>query len=166
MIWLAALLVTVVALEILRKQRTFALAMTFAIVGFAATLNLLNVDVFIVQKNVERSVDGTELDYAYLATLSDDAIPALAEALDEALASSVTHDLLAVSLICHWYQNESRLKEIHPWQSFHLSHWAASQIYSAINPLEGYTVTNDDWYWQVTAPSGREYDCSDRFTFD
>ena len=166
MIWLAALLVAVVALEILRKQRNFALAMTFAIVGFAATLNLLNVDAFIVQKNVERSANGSELDFAYLADLSDDAIPALADAMDEKSLSLVTREAASVSLICHWYQNETRLKETHPWQSFHLSRWEASRIYSAINPLEGYTVTSDDWYWQVTAPSGREYDCSDRFIWD
>ena len=166
MIWLGALLITVVALEILRKQRAFAPAMVIAIVGFAATLNLLNVDAFIVRQNIARSAGGAKLDMAYLADLSGDAIPALADAMDETSVSRVTREAVSVSLICHWYQNESRLTEPRSWQSFHLSHWTASQTYAAINPLEGYTVNGEEWYWQVTAPNGREYDCSDRFIFD
>lgn len=169
MIWLAVLLIAVVALEILQKQRAFALAMTLAIVGFAASLNLLNVDAFIVQQNIARSENtNQDLDYAYLADLSDDAVPALAVALDEKSDTNVTQNLVAVSLACHWYQNESRFNSEDPllWQSFHLSHSTASQTYAAINPLEGYTVNNDDWYWRITAPDGTEYDCSDRFIWD
>ena len=166
MIWLGALLITVVVLEILRKQRAFALAMTIAIVGFAATLNFLNVDAFIVQQNVARSAGGAKLDMAYLASLSNDAVPALDAAMDKTSVSHVTRESVTVSIICHWYQNESRLKETRPWQSFHLSHSEATRIYAEINPIEGYTVNSDDWYWHVTAPGGREYDCSDRFIFD
>ncbi len=168
MIWLGALLITVVALEILRKQRAFALAMTFAIVGFAASLNLLNVDAFIVRQNIVRTENAHwDLDYAYLADLSDDAIPALAEALDN--GTNVTQNLVAVSLRCHWYQNESRLngKDPLPWQSTHLSHATASRTYTLLNEkLADYTANDDEWYWQITAPDGAKYDCGDRFTWD
>ena len=166
MIWLGALLITVVGLEILRKQRAFAPAMAIAIIGFAATLNLLNVDAFIVQKNIERSGGGAELDMAYLATLSGDAVPALADAMDEKNASRVTREAVSASLICHWYENEFRLTESHPWQSFHFSRWKATQTYAAVNPIEGYTVNNDNWPRYVTSPRGKKFDCSDRFTWD
>ena len=169
MIWLGALLVTVVILEIFRKQRAFAPAMAIAIIGFAATLNLLNVDAFIVRQNMLRSAGGAELDMAYLASLSDDAIPALANAMGEKSVSNVTREAVSASLVCYWYQNESRFnsEDPLPWQSFHLSHSTATRIYATINPLEGYTVTNDEWYYRyVTAPSGREYDCSERFIWD
>ncbi|MBT3338184.1 MAG: DUF4173 domain-containing protein [Anaerolineae bacterium] len=166
MIWLGALLITVVALEIRQRQRAFAPAMAFAIIGFAATLSLLNVDSFIVRQNMARSAGGGELDFAYLASLSNDAIPALADAMDDPSVSNVTREAASASLICHWYQNEYRFKETRPWQSFHLSHWQASKIYTAINPLDGYTVSSDDWQRHVTSPSGIRFDCSDRFTWD
>ena len=166
MIWLGALLVAVVILEILRKQRAFALAMTIAIVGFAATLNLLNVDGFIVRQNVMRSAGGAKLDMAYLASLSNDAIPALENAMNESSVSTFTREAVSASLICHWYQNESRLKETRPWQSFHLSHWQAIQIYAEINPLEGYKINRADWQLRVISPNGREFDCYDREIWD
>lgn len=166
MIWLGALLVTVVVLEILRRQRAFAPAMAFAIIGFAVTLNLLNVDGFIVRQNVARSAGGATLDMAYLATLSDDAVPALAEAMDETSVSNLTRDAVAASMVCHWYQNESRFNEAPSWQSFHLSHWAASQAYATINPLEGYTVSDDNYGLQVNSPSSIQFDCYDQFTWD
>ena len=166
MIWLGALLVAVVILEILRRQRAFALAMTIAIVGFAATLNFLNVDAFIVQQNVMRAAGGAKLDMAYLATLSNDAVPALENAMNESSVSALTREAVSTSIICYWYQNESRLTEPRPWQSFHLSHWQATQIYAGINPLEGYTISREDWQRNVTAPSGKEYDCNDREIWD
>jgi hypothetical protein len=166
MIWLGALLVAVVILEILRKQRAFALAMTIAIVGFAATLNLLNVDGFIVRQNVMRSAGGANLDMAYLASLSNDAIPALENAMDESSVSALTREAVSASLICHWYQNESRLKKTRPWQSFHLSRWQATQIYAEINPLEGYKINRADWQLRVISPNGREFDCYDREIWD
>ncbi len=166
MIWLGLLLITVVALEFLRRQRAFAPAMAFAIIGFVVSLNLLNVDAFIVHQNVMRSVGGAELDLAYLADLSDDVVPALVAEMDNGSVSNVTREAVSASLICHWYDNESRFKETPPWQSFHLSHWRATQAYAEVNPLDGYTVSNDDWYHIVTSPSGVEFSCSSRFIWD
>ncbi len=166
MIWLGALLVAVVILEIMRKQRAFALAMTVAIVGFAATLNLLNVDNFIVRQNVMRSAGGAKLDMAYLASLSNDAVPALENMMDESSVSALTREAVSASLICHWYQNESRLTESRLWQSFHLSRWEAIRIYGEINPLEGYTINREDWQLKVISPNGREFDCYDREIWD
>lgn len=166
MIWLGALLLAVVALEIMRKQRAFAPAMAIAIVGFAATLNLLNVDAFIVQQNLARSAGGAKLDMAYLASLSEDAVPALLEKMDAQNLSRATREAVSASLICHWYENEFRYTETRPWQSFHLSHWRASQVYAEINPIEGYTVNREGWYAVVTSPGGIEFDCQDRLIWD
>ena len=166
MIWLGLLLVAVVVLEFLRKQRAFAPAMAIAIVGFVVSLNLLNVDAFIVHHNVERSMGGATLDLAYLASLSDDAIPALAAELDAPSASRLTRESVAASLVCAWYHDESRYTEALPWQSFHLSRWTASQTYAEINPLDGYTVDTAGYTLVVTAPSGIDFDCYDRQIWD
>jgi len=37
----------------------------------------------VARHNVERAADGAELDVAYLTRLSDDAVPAIADAVDE-----------------------------------------------------------------------------------
>ncbi len=160
MLWLGALLAAVVVLEVFQKQRRFALAMTLAIVGFAVSLNFLNVDGFIVRQSELRS---QEADFRYLSTLSDDMLPALVEGVAEKDMPDKKREELAVVLICHWYTNEADFKETRPWQSFHLSHWRAEQIYAAINPLEGYTAQKRDWYWSVTAPDGEVYDCETEF---
>ena len=170
MIWLGTLLIAIVVLEILRKERVFALAMSLAFVGFALTLNLLNVDAYIVKQNIVRTENNhVDLDYAYLADLSDDALPAFAEALDDESVTPATQNLVAVSLACHWQDSESRLSKEDPlpWQSFHLSHSRADRTYALLEPqLEGYTANDDEWYWQITVPDGTVYDCSERFTWD
>ena len=166
MLWLGALLIAVVVLEFLGKRRLFAPAMAFAIIGFAASLNLMNVDAFIVRHNVERSLGGAKLDMAYLASLSDDAIPALAAQLDNKSASLLTRESVAASLVCAWYQDEFRYTETRSWQSFHLAQWKASQTYAEINPLEGYTYNYEDWYLIVTSPSGVKFACHDREIWD
>ena len=172
MIWLGILLIAIVLLGILRKERAFAPAMTLAILGFAITLNLLNVDSYIVRQNIARTEkSNADLDYAYLADLSDDVVPALTDILDEKSVTPATQNLVAVSLACHRYQNASRIDANEdsplPWQSFHLSHSRASRSYVLLAPkLNGYTANNDEWYWQITAPDGTEYDCNNQFTWD
>ena len=56
MIWLAILLVAVVVLEILRRERVVGLAMVLASLGFVISLSLLNVDAFIVKQNIQREI--------------------------------------------------------------------------------------------------------------
>ena len=83
LIWLGVLLVVVLALEILRRERLFALVTLLASLGFAVSLTLLNVDGFIVRQNVARSAGGSALDVPYLASLSSDAVPALVSAYQD-----------------------------------------------------------------------------------
>ena len=166
MVWLGALLIAVVVLEFLQRRRLFAPAMAFAIIGFVVSLNLLNVDAFIVRQNVQRSLGGAKLDMGYLASLSDDAIPELAVMMYDSSASDLTRESVAASLVCYWYQDESRFTEARPWQSFHFSHWIASQTYAEINPIAGYTVHRADWNMVITSPSGVDFDCYDRMIWD
>lgn len=93
MVWLAVLLVVLAGLELAGRVRLFLLAGLIAVVGFAATLNAVNVDALIVRHNLARAAAGAELDVAYLQRLSPDAVPALAAALPtlpRPLAAEVT----------------------------------------------------------------------------
>lgn len=83
MVWLGLLLVCVLALQLAERVRMFVLAGMVAVVGFAATLNVIGVDALIAQHNVARAAHGAELDTAYLQQLSADAVPELVKATAE-----------------------------------------------------------------------------------
>ncbi|MCA9970473.1 MAG: DUF4173 domain-containing protein [Anaerolineales bacterium] len=78
--WLAPLLLWFVA-TLWRRPDRFAIGLIAAVIGFAATLNALNPEARIVRQNVARYQETSDLDAAYLTTLSADAVPALAAAL-------------------------------------------------------------------------------------
>lgn len=158
--WLAGLLVAVVVLEILRRERFFALAALIALIGFAASLPLLNVDDFIVRQNVQRAVDGEELDVSYLAGLSADAAPALAAAFRSPTLPDSVKEGVGAALAC--IAGDRMQRDSDPsWQSFHVSRWNESAILESLEKdLENYQVDNlDEWGHTVTTPGGEEYQC-------
>ncbi len=80
--WLALLLIWFLV-TLWRAPERFALGFLIAALGFAATLNLINPDALIVRHNLERYRATSDLDMAYLTSLSADAVPLLVAALDE-----------------------------------------------------------------------------------
>lgn len=100
MIWLGILLVATVAIEILHKQRAFALALVLTILGYGITMNFINVDRFIAQQNIQRSSIQKELDVAYLVSLSEDAVPFLAETYQAAQPGSSLKVETGAALAC------------------------------------------------------------------
>jgi hypothetical protein len=156
-IWLALLLIAAAALDFMRKQRAFALAMLIALIGFGASLNILNVDGFIVRENVERAVIGFELDSAYLATLSADAIPALADAYADPKLSADFKDRIGAALVCQAHRDRDRSDA---FQSFHFSAWKADQTFLQLDKeLKQYTYSAAEWTPKVTTPLGEVYEC-------
>lgn len=121
MIWLGILLLAIVVLELVQRQRAFALAVLFVVVGFTASLAVLNVDGFIVRSNIAKVGWGVGLDFRYLGSLSDDAVPSLAQAYRAAvdLGDASHAEQIAMALTCHF----ARRGETHsrPWQSWTLS---------------------------------------------
>jgi hypothetical protein len=159
MIWLALLLVTVVVLEILRRERAFALAALLASLGFVLSLGILNVDGFIVRQNVERAVQGEKFDVAYLADLSTDAVPVLATAYQTQSLPASVKEGVGAALACYVIEQD-RIDDPLPWQSFHLSRARAARVLESLeSDLKSYQLDNDDWSYQVVTPSGEEYGC-------
>ena len=157
-LWLALLLVAVVVLEILRRERFFALAALLASVGFALSLGLMNVDGFIVRQNVERAIRGEELDVTYLAEISTDAIPTLADAYRTQPLPASVKEGLGAALTCYRLEFD---EEPLPWQSFHFDRWRAANILASLEgELDGYEVDDEDWRFEVIAPSGMSYYCN------
>ncbi|MEA3310340.1 MAG: DUF4173 domain-containing protein [Chloroflexota bacterium] len=77
MIWLAVLFALFLWMLCTRRTRLFAIAALVVALGFTVTLDLLNPEVFIFRRNLERYQWGLELDVDYLGSLSEDVTPQL-----------------------------------------------------------------------------------------
>lgn len=130
MVWLGILLLAVVLLEAFGRQRAFALATMLAIVGFTATLPILNVDAFIASTNIQRATLRQPLDAQYLASLSSDAIPVMLANYEDEPTSNLQN-----ALACYKKLNTQATKA---WQGWNLSAVLADQ------QLEGVTITSPE----------------------
>jgi hypothetical protein len=168
MIWLALLLVVVVVLEMLRRERSIGLAMVLASLGFVVSLGLLNVDGFIVKQNIKREMRGTaetsaqaraDLDAQYFLGLSDDAVPNLALAfLDQSMPAGINQKVGA-ALACKRYEREQDAREI-PWQAFNFSRFNADHAFKEVNErLDAYKIIDKDLPVKVETPGGEEFSC-------
>lgn len=139
MIWVGVLLLALVVLEVQGRSRAFTLAAVLAALGFAASLNLLNVDAFIVRANVERMTRGRRLDVSYLASLSEDALPQLIQEyqLAEDRGQASAGEALLAALACHALDHDN-YPAAEAWQSMHLSRSAASQAWSVFQAGESF----------------------------
>jgi hypothetical protein len=109
MIWLAALFVALI-LDLFRLYpRLFWIGSGVAALGFFATLNLMNVDGFIADRNIDRYYDTGKLDVAYLTSLSDDAVPAMVTLLYETELSEDDHTIL----VCNLWDRLTQLDDRH-----------------------------------------------------
>ena len=167
MIWLAILLVAITLMEVLGRQRWFFNAAILTAMGFGATLGILNIDKFIVQRNLQNAAAGIPLDVGYLATLSNDAVPQLAYDLVNPAMPEAVRESIGAALICYRNANGSDLAAHHPWPSFHFSDAQAQRALFGVNSqLEGYRIDNTTWPALVTSPSGREFSCQDVMGMD
>jgi len=160
LIWLALLLITVVVLEMLQRERYFAFAAVLASVGFAISIALFNVDAAIIRHNVYRGWHGRNLNVAHLASLSTDAIPALA---DEFLTTDLplfTRDGVGAILACYRYTVARPYMPTEDWRSFNYSKWQAHIALEKVRPyLAGYIIRYNKWPVQVRTPERYLYDC-------
>jgi len=160
MIWVALLLAGVVALELLRRQRGFALAILLAAVGFAFSLSLLNVDRFIFERNVTRFEQGQDLDVGYLASLSSDSVPAMLAVYQSPATGEALRYRVGAALACMRHAAQGRQAR-QVWQSFHLSDYRAEQGLAGVaGSLQEYRINDSDWPVTVTTPQAAKFDCS------
>ena len=194
-IWLGALLLAVSMLELFKRQRYFALAALIAGVGFAVSLNVLNVDGFIVRQNIARMANGSSfgsdgtgdrystgslVDVGYLATLSEDAVPVLSKLYLKA-DSVLERQVIAGAIACHaemndGYDYEESGYQDYTWQSFHLARFRAQQDWQARSesPEAGnFTVYFDDgaenepgWWAGYVIIGEEEVSCGTTYYWD
>jgi hypothetical protein len=139
MIWLGLLLVTLVILEARGQRRAFTLAALVVVISFGASINLLNVDAFIVRANAERLRRTEEVDIAYLALLSSDAVqPILNEINNNGVGEDADYQRqLLAALACLAFNNNEFPQSEH-WQSYTVSGDGASRLWADFTATEAY----------------------------
>lgn len=168
-IWLGILLVTVVLFEILRRERLIGLTIVLTSIGFVISINILNVDTFIVKQNVQREIRSAadpvfakrreDLDVQYFLDLSDDAIPVMAEAFKNKSLPDTVNEKLGAALACKRYERGINERSL-PWQSFHFSRFNADRTFAELDAeLDVYKIIDTDWPVLVETPSGEEFSC-------
>ena len=163
MIWLGILLAVVVLLELVRRERLFALAAMLACVGFALTLALINVDGSIVRQNVARSRAGQELDVAYLASLSTDSVPTLVQAYQSTSLPAGTREAVGAVLACRRFTNPDQTDA--DWRSFTLTRFQARQALNLVEKnLMQYKLQINVSPVTVTSPAGRKFNCENYYS--
>jgi hypothetical protein len=164
--WLAALILATIVFQIINRQGRFGLALMLMIVGFAATLGIMNVDGFVARQNIKLELtdatkvinDRARLDVNYLATLSSDAVPVLVEAFKDPTLAKDTHDLLGVTLACR--TKEFVDAEATDWQSIRFGELQARKLLIENRSLwSSYIVTEDEYGNDSVKLGNDEYSC-------
>lgn len=115
-------------------------------IGLVVTLNLLNVDRFIVRQNIARYEASARIDLDYLFSLSEDAVPDLI-----AFAAGAPEDIrvrILGEMGC-WQLQIAEFVETHSWPSGHRSRNIAYGLMKGLEEdLEKYEITQEEWgYW-------------------
>lgn len=161
LVWIGILFLIVVVLEIIRQHQRMALVFLAACVGFVVSLNLLNVDSFIVQQNVRLAERTGSLDESFLGSLSDDAVPVLRDSF--AAAVSPLKEEIGASLACYSWKR-SLQKEEPSWLSFHVARFRAEEDFASLEKeLAVYTVSDISQGYSVIQYQGTEYSCGELF---
>ena len=158
-IWMGILLLTIAYLLWKRRSRLFTNISIICALGFALSLNILNVDGFIVHQNISRVHADSPLDSNYLASLSTDAVPALVKAYLAEDTSQSTRLDLGASVACYKTINENNLND-DQWQIFTTSKQQANRyLLSIATELEEYKIIEGEWELIIQDVAGNETIC-------
>ena len=162
LVWVGILFITVVILEIVHQERYFAFAAVLASLGFAVSLTLFNVDDAIVRQNVLRAAQGKHFNPSYLATLSLDAVPALADEFSDPALPAAVHEGIGAALLCQLHNKVSPDTTSTDWRSFNFAAWNAGKAFDRVTAqLEGYHINTSRLPVRVRTPGNALYMCED-----
>ena len=167
-LWMGLLLIAVIILEITRKTNRLPIVLICFIFSFGLTVNLVNIDKFIVQQNIARVTPITDdqsdiaLDTGYLYSLSYDSLPPLVSAFTDPATPEKLRDEIGGVLACRLATLD--ISEEQPWSSTHFSRSQAISLLDEYkNRLEDYPVyENQGWFVEINGVirscDGNEFD--------
>ncbi|MBT3240776.1 MAG: DUF4173 domain-containing protein [Chloroflexi bacterium] len=173
-IWLAILLAGIVILEIIKMQKYFTLFMMVAAIGFAASLNLLNVDAFITNMNFSRFESGEELDIGHLASLSEDMLPTIFTLYSD---QEDFNEEIGGVISCHaernqYYNYSEKYYSKYDWRSFQFArYWAENNWNQQLNKedssaFENNIVFDEDEYYPYVFVNNEKVSCWEYAFYD
>jgi len=169
-LWMALLLLVMVLLELTNRRRHFALSVILFALGFSITLAAVNVDGYIVRRNVQRTLAGEELDAAYLRTLSSDAFPEMIRLYGALGTTAQVRDQLGLVLVCRvsdYLPVQDGKKQ--PWQSDHLGEdIARNALLRQFSGWQGdFTLRSEAFGWSAYSNvTQQELYCMNLFGWD
>ena len=163
-VWTGLVLVVTVVLEVIRKLDKLAFLLVLLIFCFGLTVNVFNIDHFIVQQNIARALeitgtsDNENLDAGYLTTLSNDAIPQLVAYFNDPALPASIHDNLGAVLACRLAVVDETEKT--PLTSWHYSREKAIQLLNDQEELKNRYPVLSDSGWLYVELDGEEFSCN------
>lgn len=151
-LWIGILFLGILLLEITRRWSYFTLASLLVVLGFILSLNVINVDGFITQRNLNRGAAGSPLDVDYLKTLSLDATNSLIKGADHPELNTEQKAGLQGIIACRstYLQRQSL-----PWQSYTWSRYHAEKTLEDLQSLqENYPTFRKKEGWFVVTETG------------
>jgi hypothetical protein len=142
-IWLALLFCWLV-FTLWANSRKFALGAFVAVLGFLATLNLINMDSTIAERNVARFVSTGNIDSDFLMQLSEDATPTLLANLHALSPADQERLLYSLGNNLQVMEGDENWRSV---PSFNIARW---QAYSALQASRALLAQ----YIQPVPPSG------------
>jgi len=162
LIWVGILFITIVTLESFRLEKYFTFAFLMASFGFGVSLTLANVDNAIVKYNIERVVNGKNLNTIHLSSLSTDAISVLVDEFKSPNIPDPIREGIGAILVCYIHSypmNDESLDE--NFQSFNYSRWSAHKaLDSVMTDLSEYKILEKRYPMLVRTPLNLQYECS------
>ncbi len=139
--WLGLLLLAVLGFLFGNQMRRMGLALILFALGFGLLLGLWNVDGWVARQNIQRAVNGQELDGNYLQSLSADAVPELVRQVNRAELPTSARQEILIGLACRAARHNETPQA---WQGFNLSQYRAASLLTAHADLwENYLVEED-----------------------
>jgi hypothetical protein len=110
MLWLGVLFGFYVLAVFRLRMNIFSLGLVLAVIGYVGTLNLMNVDRYIADRNIARYHEGQDLDIAFLNILSADAVPAVLPLWQESKPDTIVNKWAGQWLAKHLVRLDSEVK--------------------------------------------------------
>ncbi|MFN8402220.1 MAG: hypothetical protein U0V48_01500 [Anaerolineales bacterium] len=158
-------MITVVVLEIIRREKFFAFAALMASLGFWSIAFLFQWLNAIIQRNVYRSWHGKNLNVPPWRLYPLMQIPFWL--MNFWMARCPLHRARqgnkARLLACYRYFADSPRTTTYDWRSFNWSSWQAERSLEIVRPhLAGYVIRYNRWLLRVRTPGGDIYECEQR----
>ncbi len=147
-IWTGLLLAATAILEMMNRLQRLALVLIFFAFGYGLTLNIMNVDGFIVEQNINRAIEtyleeeNAKLDTGYLYSLSYDSIPPLVAYFNDPATPETLRYQIGGVLACRL--ESINLERNEPLTSYHYARARAIALLSQeLYELSEYEVVRE-----------------------